>query len=73
MYFTRTFWNRTSELAVRSAAQSALLAIGADTLDAFTLDWVNVAGFALGGACLSVLTSLAGSLVGDPDRPTVVD
>ena len=73
MMFTPIFWRRSAELAVRTAAQCALLAIGADTLDAFTVDWAQVGGFAVGGALLSLLTSLAGSLVGDPDRPTVVD
>jgi hypothetical protein len=71
--FTPIFWRRSVELAVRTAAQCALLAIGADTLDAFSVDWAQVGGFAVGGALLSLLTSMAGSLTGDPDRPTVVD
>jgi hypothetical protein len=71
--FTPIFWRRSAELALRTAAQCALLTIGADTLDAFSVDWAQVGGFAVGGALLSLLTSMAGSLTGDPDRPTVGD
>lgn len=45
----------------RTAAQAAVLAVGADSLsaNALTVDWTNVAGFAAGGFVLSVLTIVA--------------
>lgn len=52
------------ERAIKTAAQSALLVIGADQLNALHAAWVDVAGFALGGFVLSVLTSLATSGLG---------
>lgn len=61
------------ERATKTAAQSALLIIGADQLDALSADWRNVAGFALGGFVLSVLTSLASMPFGpEGDSPSVV-
>ena len=60
------------ERAAKTAAQSALLVIGADQLNVLTLDWANVAGFAGGGFVLSVLTSVS-SLPFGPAGPSVVD
>ena len=68
----RFFWIDTAERAVKTAAQSALLAIGADQLNALAADWQTVAGFALGGGVLSILTSLASLKVGPEDSPRVV-
>lgn len=46
--------------AIRSAAQGALLALGADkVLDAVAADWSTVASFSAGAAILSLLTSIA--------------
>lgn len=47
--------------ALKTAAQSAVLAIGAESLEvnAFAVDWSVTAGFALGGAILSILTNVA--------------
>jgi hypothetical protein len=70
--FTAQFWKETAERAVKTAAQSALLVIGADQMNALTADWGDVAGFASGGAILSVLTSLASSKWGPPDSPSLV-
>ena len=49
------------ERAVKTAAQAALLVLGADQINAMHANWGDVAGFALGGFVLSVLTSLASS------------
>lgn len=49
------------ERATKTAAQSALLVLGADQLDAMHANWTDVAGFAAGGFVLSVLTSVASS------------
>jgi hypothetical protein len=62
--FTLPFWLDAAERAVKTAAQAALLAVGADkVLDAMTADWGNVGAFALGGAVLSLLTSVASAPV----------
>lgn len=45
--------------AVKTAAQSALLTLGADQVNALDADWRLVGGMALGGALLSVLTNVA--------------
>lgn len=45
--------------AVKTAAQSALLTIGADQVNALDADWRLVGGMALGGALLSLLTNVA--------------
>ena len=47
------------ERASKTAAQSALLVLGADQINALSADWADVAGFALGGFVLSLLTSVA--------------
>lgn len=56
--WTGAFWKAAAERAIKTAAQSALLAIGADTVNAITVDWLEVGGFGLGGAVLSLLTSI---------------
>jgi len=50
--------------ALMTAAEGALLALGTQpeavvALDFFAVDWHQVAGYALGGAALSVLLNLA--------------
>ena len=70
-FIASIFWISTAERAVKTAAQSALLTIGADQLIATEADWKLVAGMAAGGALLSVLTSFAsvkvtGDIIGDP-------
>jgi hypothetical protein len=70
---TSRFVRETIERAVKSGAQAAVLVIGADRLDAFSTDWGTVAGFAVGGFVLSVLTSLASKPLGPDDgSPSVV-
>lgn len=69
---TLRFWKKTAERAVKTAAQAALLVIGADQVNALTADWQDAAGFALGGAVLSVLTSLASLKAGPGDDPSAV-
>lgn len=67
------FWKGTTERAVKSAAQSALLAVGADQANVLSLDWKNLLGFAAGGALLSGLTSLLSFKIGPEGSPSVVD
>ena len=71
--FTADFWKRAAERAVKTAAQSAILVWGGDQVNAFTANWGDVAGFALGGAVLSLLTSLASAPFGDKGKPSLVE
>ena len=67
MITTTAFWKAATERAVKSAAQVAILTIGADTFNVVTMDWAEVAGFAGGGLVLSYLTSVAfGGKDGNP-------
>ena len=56
--FTKAFLSATAERAVATAAQSALLVIGADQFDVLHADLASIGGFALGGAVLAVLKAL---------------
>jgi len=58
--FTLAFWLDAGERAIKTAAQSAVLAAGADTvLDVMQTDWGVAGKFALSGLVLSLLTSIA--------------
>lgn len=54
----RDYYTDVVDRAVRTAAQSAVLVLAADQVNAVSVDWAEVGGFALGGAVLSLLTSL---------------
>lgn len=64
MIFTVAFWKAAFERSIKTAAQAAILVIGADQLNVFNVDVANVLGFALGGAVLSLLTSVGSDFVG---------
>lgn len=71
---SKHFWLAATERAVKSAAQAAILVgfAGSDAINAFSVNWGDVAGFALGGAALSYLTSMVTSGVGEPNDPSAV-
>lgn len=72
--FTRAFWKDAAERAVSTAAQSALLVMGADGLfNLFNVDAKAVAGVAAGGAVLSALKALAARFVNNPQSASLVD
>lgn len=56
--FSTAFWKDAAERAIKTGAQSILLALGGGVVDAFALDWRILAGAGLGGALLSLLTSI---------------
>lgn len=58
---TKAYVLAVVERATKTAAQSALLVLGADQINAMHASWGDVGGFAAGGFVLSVLTSLATS------------
>lgn len=79
--FTREFWLGDSGALVRSvrtAAQTALAALGVGQTNLFSADWKNVAALASSAAILSLLMSLdrresllAPSPVNSEQQPTV--
>ena len=65
--FTKAFWQATAERAISTGAQSALLIIGADQFNIVAVDWPVIAGFAAGGAALTIIKALAfGGKDGNP-------
>lgn len=69
---TTRFWKKAAERAAKTAAQAAILVIGADQVNALAANWVDVVGFAAGGAVLSLLTSVATASAGPDDDPSAV-
>lgn len=71
--WTTRFWKQTLERSIKSAAQFVIggLALG-EGLNAFDVDWMLGGGFAITGAVLSILTSLASAPVGNPATPSLV-
>jgi hypothetical protein len=71
--------DRAGELADRAAvtaAEGALLAVGSDSVsaNALALDWKTIAGYALGGAFLSVAINVSRTgLSGHVDEPVPAD
>jgi hypothetical protein len=70
--FTWRFWREALERAVKTAAQFVIGAwgIGDGIFNALEMDWSLAAGAALGGAVLSILTSLASLSIGAEDSPS---
>lgn len=56
----RRYYTDLVDRAVKTAAQAAILSIGVETaeMNALAVDWTLMGGMALGGALLSVLTTL---------------
>jgi len=81
LIFTRAFTLAALERALKTAAQVAILAIigtgaaaAADAqINAFTVDWLAVLGFAVGGFVLSYLTSISSARLGKWEGPSLVD
>ena len=74
---TTHFWKLATERALKSAAQSVILALSASTegpINALSFDWKLGLGFAAGGALLSYLTSIISApLSGSPVSPSLVE
>jgi len=70
--FTSRFWRAAAERAIKTAAQSAVVLLGADYVDILSVDWSEVGVLAAGSALLSILTSLASARVNDSDDPSLV-
>lgn len=76
---SREFTLAALERALKTAAQVALVSIvGTGAMESaqtnvFTVDWLAVLGFTLGGFVLSYLTSVASSRVGKWPGPSLTD
>lgn len=72
--FNLTFWKDAAERAIKTAAQSAILAWGAgdQLLNLFTADLVIIGQFAVSGAVLSLLTSIASAPFSDRGTASLV-
>jgi hypothetical protein len=71
--FTTEFWARSAERAIKTAAQTAVSLLGANAVDVLSVDWAQIASVSAGAAVVSVLTSIAGTRIGDPADPSLVD
>ncbi|MAE64167.1 MAG: hypothetical protein CMJ18_07810 [Phycisphaeraceae bacterium] len=71
--YSRTFWQAAGERAIKTAAQSAILVIGADQFDALAVSWGEVGGFALGGLILSLLTSVGSDALTSQAGPSLTN
>lgn len=74
--FSKSFWKAAAERAVKTAAQTGLVAWGATTFTAIgqvvpTLEAVGLAG--LSGAILSLLTSIASDAATDKSGPSITN
>ena len=72
--FTKTFWMGMIERAIKTSAQFVIGAgILGEGIDLFTVDLATLGGFALTGAVLSALTSLASIGIGSKGSASVVE
>lgn len=70
--FTREFLEESIERALKTAAQSAVLVLGAEQMDVLAVNWQEVLLLALGGFVLSIITSIASSRVGKRSTASLV-
>lgn len=70
--FTLSFWRDAIERGISTAAQSALLAFGAEQIDLLAGSWTTVLGFALGGFVLSILKSLVAAGIGERGTASIL-
>lgn len=70
--WTLKFWKQAAERSIKTGAQSGLVVLSGDLVNAWQLDYGDMSGIVLGGMLLSVLTSLASMRVGDSDSASLV-
>jgi hypothetical protein len=57
--WTKEFWAAAVTRGVRTAAQTALVTLGGNTVGLIGTDWIGVASLAIGAGIISVLTCVA--------------
>jgi hypothetical protein len=67
-----SFWKAAVERALKSAAQAAILVVGAAQFDWLHADWKSIGLSVLAAAGLSILTSLASIPYGNDGTPSLV-
>lgn len=72
--FNPQFWLEASERAIKTGAQSVLLAwgLGDQVANLFAFDWMIGVGAFGGGIILSLLTSVAGAPLSGTHSPSLV-
>lgn len=71
--WTWNFWRQAIERAVKTGAQFVLVFVGADAFNIFDMDLVAAGGFALAGAAVSILTSVASEPYHQRGTPSLVE
>lgn len=67
------FWRDVLERALKTAAQIVATTLaGEQVINAFSVDWQDVAGLALGGFFFSFLTSILSFQFGEPGTASVI-
>lgn len=69
---SKAFWVDAGERAVRTFAQALIAAIAAGLVITDAAAWGFALLTAVVAALVSLLTSVAGSAVGDPDSPSIL-
>lgn len=81
---TLKFWKDAVERSIKTGAQTILsiVVVGDGILNAFTLDYSQIAGVGIGGVMFSLLTSIASSAVSNDHttasvlrspKPTIIE
>jgi len=73
MMYTRKFWGRAGERALKSAAQGAVTVLGLEAFDVVTAPWYAAASAGLSMAVISLLMSVASAKVMHDDDPSLVE
>jgi hypothetical protein len=71
--YTKEFWLRATERAIKTFAQFVIVLFTADAFNLFTLDWLQVGGAALAGIVVSYATSIVSATIGEKGSPSLVD
>ena len=67
-----SFWKKTAERAIRTAAQALLALWGTQVSGVLDVDWLQSASVAVLAALSSVLMSIIATGVGDHESPSFV-
>ena len=72
--FTKVFWKRLIERAVRTFAWTFTALVGADSLNVLDADWPRLLGVSAGASLVALLGGLALQGVGPrKDSPSIVE
>jgi len=67
-----SFWKKTAERAIRTAAQALLALWGTQVSGVLDVDWIQAGSVAVLAALSSVLMSIIATGVGDHESPSFV-